>query len=163
MGIVTARALNVGCGAKVMTREGDREWTNVDRRSLPGVDVLCDLRDGLPFGDDVFAHALADNVLEHLESDDAIHLLNEIGRVTAPGGTATIVVPHALSQGAYQDPTHLSFWVPRSALYWNQRTTPHGGAAVGISADFTTLSARVSGDMVTEAFVTFELRNDKVA
>ena len=146
--------LNLGCGDKPL-----QGWTNVDIRDLPGVDIVYDLRRlPWPFDSGDVDEILMDNVLEHLASRDAIRVLNEIGRVLKLGGQATIIVPHALSQGAYQDPTHVSFWVPRSALYWNQQQTPFGGKAVGITADLMPLvEPEISGDMRTEAFITFRV------
>lgn len=154
-------ALNIGCGDKVRDDTDDILWVNMDIRPLPRVHVVRDLRRGIPFNNDWFDYILADNVLEHMDHDDAVFLLNEMFRVCKPGGHAMIIVPHAFSQGAHQDPTHKSYWVPRSALYWNQYTTPHGGMAVGISANWDVKSALVTGDMATEAFIEFQLVANK--
>lgn len=151
------RGLNVGCGDKQQEDTPDLIWVNLDEAWHPGVDIQRDIRRGLPFCDDMFDVVLLDNVLEHFASDDVIFILNEIFRVAKPGATVHIIVPHASSQGAFQDPTHRSFYVPRCALYWNQVDTPYGGQRLGISANLRTKSITVTGDMATEAFIHFEL------
>lgn len=150
------RALNLGCGDKIFKpgQQGFHHWVHADVRALVHVDVVCDFRQPLPFDDGFFDHIHADNVLEHFVSEDLIRLINECDRILKPFGTFRVIVPHFQSQGAVQDPTHKSFFVPRSFLYWNQVTTPHGGRAVGITANFKTIQEPVVvGDMATEAFI----------
>ena len=156
------QGLNLGCGMS-HKRETGWAWLNVDIRTDVGADFIYDLGNKWPHDwNSVFDHVWADNVLEHFDSRGAIHVLNEIGRVLKPGGRATIIVPHAMSQGAYQDPTHRSFWVPRSALYWSSKYTPHGGLAVGIDAELVMLhQPEVYGDPATEQFIRFEMFKDK--
>lgn len=154
------KCLQIGCGPKPRASTREETWINLDILPGPGVDVVRDLRRGLPFGNRTMDHVFADNVLEHLYPDDAIFALNEIDRVLKLGGTAEIIVPHAQSQAAIQDPTHRSLWVPRSALYWNQIQTPCGGTRVGITANMMATKIEVFGDMKTEAFVRFMLRKE---
>lgn len=156
-----ACGLNIGCGSRPKASEPSIAWTNMDQAAGPGVDVVRDIRRGFPFSDNTFDTILMDNVLEHFVSDDVIFLLNEIHRVAKPGARVTIIVPHAQSQGAVQDPTHKSLFVPRSALYWNQHDTRFGGIRVGISANLRSKAVTVTGDMGTEAFITFELVAEK--
>lgn len=151
-----SRRLNVGCGDR--PREG---WINLDCQQRPGVDVVHDARQGLPFPDNSFDELLADNFLEHFVSEHVVLLINEFHRVLAPNGRCEIIVPHALSQGAYQDPTHKSFFVPRSAIYWSQTRSKYGGRFVGITADFHEEKLEVYGDPKTEQFIRFVLRAKK--
>lgn len=154
--------LNIGCGTKHIREEG-WHWINTDIRKDVGADVVVDLTARWPWPECHFDRVYADNVLEHFDSRGAIHVLNEIGRVLKPSGTATIIVPHAMSQGAYQDPTHKSFWVPRSALYWSSKYTPHGGPAVGITAELAmSQQPVVYGDPATEQFIRFEVYKDAI-
>lgn len=153
--------LNVGCGTRPKASEPTLAWINMDQAAHPGVDVVRDIRRGFPFSDSTFDEVLMDNVLEHFASEDVIFLLNEIHRIAKPGARVTIIVPHAQSQGAVQDPTHKSFFVPRSALYWNQHDTPYGGDRLGISANLRHTEIQVTGDMATEAFITFKLVAEK--
>lgn len=153
--------LNIGAGSKPKLSNGGETWINLDIKAMPGIDVVCDVREGIPFGAEHFDFILIDNVLEHFASPDAIKLINEIGRVLKVNCDAEIIVPDARSQGAFQDPTHLSFWVPRSALYWNQKSTPYGGRFVGITANLVTKKITEYGNKDEEAFVKFELRKEQ--
>lgn len=128
--------LNIGCGDSPRHSEMLDKWLNLDIQDLPGVDIVRDIRRGIPMPDESFDHVLADNMLEHFASEDVIFIINEIDRVLKIGGTAEIVVPHALiGQGQYQDPTHKSYFVPRSCIYWNQVMSTRGGKFVGITAN----------------------------
>jgi hypothetical protein len=130
--------LNLGCCDAPLAG-----FVNVDRVAGPGVDVLVDLRNPWPCADDSVDHIRAWDVIEHLP--DKIHTMNEIWRVLAPGGTAEIVVPTTDGSGAFQDPTHTSFWNRRSFLYYEagnpyrERFARH----YGIKAKFRTLSERM--------------------
>lgn len=165
--IVDRRCLNLGCGDKPRMREGPDHWVNIDIKPFDGVDIVRDLRRGLPFADGTFDHVLADNILEHFDSDDFVFVLNEIDRVLKVGGTVEIIVPHAFSQGAYQDPTHKLFIVPRSCFYWNQEMSAYGGRFVGITANLIPMNleqdVQVYGNMETEAFIKFRLTKKAVA
>jgi hypothetical protein len=109
---------------------------------LPDVDLVHDLREPLPFEDGSVHKVLADNILEHLPVPFNIQLINEISRVLVSGGTAEIIVPHAQKgQGAFQDMSHCSYYVPRCALYW--ASPEHGGTVYGKLAGFTS-------DLITE-------------
>lgn len=66
-------------------------------------------------------HINASHVLEHIPAgDDRIFVMNEAWRVLKPGGTITITVPLAPSDDAFADPTHVSYWVPKSFDYFTQ-------------------------------------------
>lgn len=159
--------LNLGCGDRPRKPEGPDAWLNLDIKPFDGVDIVRDLRRGLPFNDAMFDHILADNILEHFDPDDFVFVLNEIDRVLKVGGTVEIVVPHAFSQGAYQDPTHKMFIVPRSCFYWNQEMSKYGGKFVGITANLVPMKldddVQVYGNMQTEAFIRFRLTKKAVA
>jgi GT2 family glycosyltransferase len=75
-----------------------------------------DLRAPWPWEADSFAHIRAYELLEHLP--DKLHTMNELWRVLAPGGTVELAVPTTDGTGAFQDPTHVSFWNRRSFLYF---------------------------------------------
>jgi SAM-dependent methyltransferase len=140
------------------------KWLNIDAAWFPGVDIVRDLRRGLPFQDNRFDYIVCDNVLEHFDSEDAIFLINEMDRVLKLNGRLVIIVPHAHSQGAWQDPTHRSAWVPRSCLYWSPWLSSYGGPFVGITArlvpdpDLGDSAVSITGDMETEAFIKFVMR-----
>jgi SAM-dependent methyltransferase len=56
------------------------------------------------------------DVVEHLPSK--LHTMNEVHRVLVPGGRVDLFVPTTEGRGAFQDPTHISFWTPNDLFYW---------------------------------------------
>lgn len=81
----------------------------VDSRDLPGVSVIADLENGLPFlPDDSVDEVRSRHLLEHV--DDLVGLLREIHRVLRPGGTHSCAVPHFSNPYYYSDPTHERFF-----------------------------------------------------
>lgn len=108
--------LNVGCG-----KLHKRGYVNVDMK--PPADVLCDIgKDRLPYDDNSVDIVEADNLMEHFDNDEFMHAMNEIFRVIKKGGMFWWKVPDALNwaDGAYGDPTHKRFFVPRSFLYFDR-------------------------------------------
>jgi len=82
-------------------------------------DVIANLNKKWPFKDGSVGVVRASHVLEHLP--DSIHTMNELYRVLAPGGFALIEVPSTDGRGAFQDPTHCSFWNVNSFKYYTDR------------------------------------------
>lgn len=79
----------------------------IDIYPFDGVDVVQDVRAGLPFEDSTFDMVLAKHCLEHFTGFDLMRLVNEMWRVTKPGGQWIVVVPDATSPNRYKDPTHV--------------------------------------------------------
>lgn len=78
-----------------------------------------DLDERWPLEDSSVGILRANDALEHLV--DPIHSMNEAYRVLAPGGFFMIRVPSSDGRGAFQDPTHVSFWNPNSFWYYTDR------------------------------------------
>ncbi len=111
--------LNLGCGNEI--RPG---WINLDRKGLPGVDVVHDLETlPLPFPADTFDYILCQDVLEHV---NCVALLREILRIMRDEGILHIRVPHFTCTHAYGDPTRLFsiFWsggfIQDESLAWSK-------------------------------------------
>ena len=81
-------------------------------------DVLADLDEGIPFADNSCGVVRAYDALEHLK--DPIKTMKEIHRVLAPGGILLSHTPSTDGRGAWQDPTHVSFWNENSFWYWTK-------------------------------------------
>jgi len=97
-------------------RINGQEWAiKVD---LKDADVNADLNQRWPFDDNSVGIVRAADVFEHLV--DPIHTMKELYRVLAPGGWAFIQVPSTDGRGAFQDPTHRSFWNENSFYYYTQ-------------------------------------------
>ncbi len=93
-------ALELGCGAKRV-----KGRITIDKRDLPGVDIIADLEDGLPFLPDRSVDAIhCRSVLEHIGNFE--NLIGEIVRVLKDDGTAHIFVPHFSNPYYYSDYTH---------------------------------------------------------
>lgn len=108
--------LHLGCGHVI--KEG---WLNHDMVALAGVDVVHDLRQfPWPFDDVQFEEIFADNVLEHLP--DTIRAMEEIHRITRPGGKVFLGVPFWNSLEAVGDPTHKRFFTEETFDFFDPTT-----------------------------------------
>ncbi len=94
-------------------------WTEFETVDLMGADILWDLENDWPFDDDSVGVIRASHIFEHLR--DPIHTMNEAFRVLTPGGWLFIDVPSTDGRGAFQDPTHKSFWNINSFWYYTHR------------------------------------------
>ena len=84
-----------------------------------GADITCDLNERWPLDDNSVGVINASHVIEHLK--DPIHTMREIHRVLHHGGWAFIEVPSTDGRGAFQDPTHVSFWNQNSFWYYTKK------------------------------------------
>ena len=96
--------LDLGCGTRKLAG-----YIGVDRRPLPGVDYVWDVRQGLPFATSGVDEVRAWHFLEELEPAERVPVMREIWRVLRPGGRFAFEVPRADSLGA-EMPFHLSRW-----------------------------------------------------
>jgi SAM-dependent methyltransferase len=108
-------ALNLGCGRRPISG-----FTNVDLFDGPGVDMVVDLDQPLPFKTASADLIYADNVFEHLQNYPGI--LQECRRVLSPHGRLVVDVPYFRSAGAFIDPTHRNFFTLRSMRYFVENT-----------------------------------------
>lgn len=83
---------------------------------VPPCDIQADLRRHWPAPDSTIKEIRAYDIIEHLP--DKIHTMNEAWRVLVPGGRLDIEVPTTDGRGAWQDPTHVSYWNRNSFLYY---------------------------------------------
>jgi glycosyltransferase involved in cell wall biosynthesis len=129
--------LNLGCCDAAIAG-----FVNVDLVAGPVVDQVADLSTPWPWADNSVEYVRAWDIIEHLPNK--IMTMNEIYRVLAPGGRAEIAVPTTDGSGAFQDPTHVSFWNRRSFLYY-EAGNPYRerfAASYGIHARFRTVWER---------------------
>lgn len=132
--------LNLGCSDSL-----EPGYVNVDRvypdRSCAAREdfQIADLAQQWPWRDSIIEHIRAWDIIEHLP--DKIHTMNEAWRVLARAGTFEIAVPTTDGPGAWQDPTHVSFWNRNSFMYF-EAGNPHlvrFGRAYGIKCAFRIL------------------------
>jgi len=108
------KKLNLGCGLR-----HQKDFINIDNRPEVKPDLLCDVLMGLPFDDNSVEYVLANDFLEHIPiGQSVVRVIEEIYRVLINGGTFESVTPSTDGRGAFQDPTHLSFWNRNSWLYY---------------------------------------------
>jgi hypothetical protein len=123
--------LNLGCCDQHLPN-----FINVDCVASSNPDVCADLTQPWPWQDNTIGYVRAWDIIEHLP--DKIFTMNELWRVLRPGGHAEIAVPTTDGSGAFQDPTHISFWNRNSFLYYQDghpyRNRLHG--FYGIHARF---------------------------
>lgn len=82
------RRLNWGCGSHV-----GPGWINTDIKEAPEVDLVADIRQGLPLEDDSIEYAVSVHALPELGYGEIIPALRELKRVLRPGGVLRLVLP----------------------------------------------------------------------
>jgi SAM-dependent methyltransferase len=83
------RRLHFGCGP--ITPYG---WVNADIEAFPGVDIVADIRNGLPLADDSFDYIVSIHVLPEIPYGDLDRTLTELKRVLKPGGVLRLALPN---------------------------------------------------------------------
>jgi ubiquinone/menaquinone biosynthesis C-methylase UbiE len=108
------RILDVGCG-----RTKFPGAIGIDIRShLSHADIHHDLDQvPWPLADDAFDLVVMRHCLEHMR--DVFQTMDELYRITTPGGRIVIEVPHFSWCGAYQHPGHLHFLAGGSLDYFH--------------------------------------------
>jgi predicted SAM-dependent methyltransferase len=96
------------------------ETFGIDIQDLPGVDLVADLNEKFPIPDNTFDFAIAKDFLEHIDQKKCIQMMEEIYRILKPGGHLIFDVPSTdgNNMGAFQDPTHVSFWNQNKFWYF---------------------------------------------
>jgi predicted SAM-dependent methyltransferase len=104
--------LDIGCGAH--KHEGA---VGVDRRKLPGVAVICDFEQGLPFRAESITTVHLHNIVEHMH--DLVSFMVELYRICEPGGKVYIRTPYYASREAFVDPTHVRYITEATFEYFD--------------------------------------------
>jgi glycosyltransferase involved in cell wall biosynthesis len=81
-------------------------------------DILANLNERWPFEDGSVGVFRAHDALEHLK--DPIHTMKEAYRCLAPDGWFLTQTPSTDGRGAFQDPTHVSFFNSNSFWYYTR-------------------------------------------
>jgi SAM-dependent methyltransferase len=91
-------------------------FIGVDQYASPLVDKVADLTRRFPFASSSVDYVRAHDVIEHLPN--RIHTMNEIWRICKNQAVVDIRVPSSDGRGAFQDPTHVSYWNANSFFYY---------------------------------------------
>lgn len=108
--------INIGCSDNIMPG-----YLNVDAYPPyidPGKVEKVNLLNRWPWPDNSIDEIYAADIIEHIA--DKIWTMNEIHRVLKKEGIAIIIVPTTDGRGAFQDPTHVSFWNENSFWYYEK-------------------------------------------
>jgi SAM-dependent methyltransferase len=105
------RKIDIGGG--LFPREG---YESVD---ITNGDITADLTQKWPFEDNSIGVINASHIIEHLP--DKQFTMSEMHRVLADGAWAFIEVPSTDGRGAFQDPTHVSYWNQNSFWYYTKK------------------------------------------
>jgi len=84
-------------------------------------DIIHDLNSPWPFKNEEVGLIRAHDALEHLK--DPIHVMKEAYRCLKPLGWFLTQTPSTDGRGAFQDPTHISFWNSNSFWYYTKAET----------------------------------------
>ena len=97
---VDKKILDVGCGQNKFAGA-----IGIDGNPRSHADVIHNLGDfPYPFPDDEFDEIICRHVIEHVP--DVLGFVNELHRITKPGGVLKIVTPHYSNPDWATDPTH---------------------------------------------------------
>lgn len=139
------KILDIGCGNHKI-----KGAIGLDSSKIPGVDVVHDLEKfPYPFKKNSFDIIHANQVLEHLESP-LDKTLKELCRICKPNGRIKIIVPHALSIGAFSDPTHKKFftWFTFDYFGLNEQSYYSKARVKIIKRKFFYLTGRLSSKLL---------------
>jgi predicted SAM-dependent methyltransferase len=107
--------LDVGCGSNKQ-----RGFMGMDRRDLPGVDIVHDAEVfPWPLDDESCAVIVMSHFIEHVKPWFSIDMVNECWRVLELGGALLISTPYAGSFRYFQDPTHCNPWNAATPAYFD--------------------------------------------
>jgi predicted SAM-dependent methyltransferase len=82
------RRLNWGCG-----EEPEPGWINSDIKDMPGIDIVADIRDGLPLQTSSIDYVVSIHALPEIPYDTLETALRELWRVLKPGGVLRLALP----------------------------------------------------------------------
>ncbi len=82
--------INLGCGPNTLSG-----WINIDMARNENLDIVWDLRKGLPFPSESCTAVFGEHVIEHITKEDAFSLLKECHRVLQKGGVIRLSTPDA--------------------------------------------------------------------
>jgi hypothetical protein len=91
---------------------------DIDAEGLGGRGLVTDLNGPWPWNSNSVGAFRAADFLEHLP--DGYRTMRNIHRCLVEGGWLISTTPSTDGRGAFQDPTHLSFWNSNSMLYYTR-------------------------------------------
>jgi Methyltransferase domain len=103
--------IDLGCGT--VKEPG---FLGIDRWPMPGVDIVCDLDQGIPVASGSADYVLASHSLEHLR--DLPAAISEIYRVCKDRALVTIIAPYDSTRLNRANPYHFQVWNEHTARFF---------------------------------------------
>lgn len=94
---------------------------------LHDADIVCDVTSGIPVEDNSVGCFRAQDFLEHIPIPEVPKLMNHLYQKLSPGGFLISGTPAVCDnegragRGAYQDPTHVSYWSSNNFWYYTDK------------------------------------------
>ena len=85
---MNVKRMNWGCGSHPVPG-----WINSDQKSGAGIDLSCDIRNGLPLPNDSIGYIVSIHALEEVPYPDIVIVLQERRRVLEPNGVLRLSLP----------------------------------------------------------------------
>lgn len=102
------KRLNWGCG-----QSGEPGWINSDLKEGPGIDISCDILEGLPLESDSIDYIVSIHALPMIPYTEVVSVLKELKRVLKPGGVLRMGLPDLdKGIGAYHRNEKDYFFIP---------------------------------------------------
>ena len=107
--------LDIGCGESKQSG-----FVGMDRRKLPGVDIVHDLEIfPWPLKDESCLTIIGSHIAEHILPQLTIDFFNELWRILKVDGQLALSMPYGYSQGFLQDPTHCNMFNEATFQYFD--------------------------------------------
>lgn len=87
------RALNLGCGRRMMENRDGFNVINLDQEPSLNPDIVADFTEKIPFGDEEFDEVYLFHTIEHIQKCFHHKAFMEIRRVLKPGGVFYMSYP----------------------------------------------------------------------
>lgn len=127
--------VDLGCGSRKQ-----KGYIGVDNKKLEGVDIVCDIEEGLPFEDNTIDRIYANFLFEHI--NNFIRFMQEVYRVCRKGAIIKASFPYWSSATQWKDPTHKQVITVETFRYFSD--DKWYGSDYGINANFRVKSIKYS-------------------
>lgn len=108
--------VDLGCGRTKLPG-----FIGVDRFALPGVDIIADIDQKIPFADNSVDLIYAAHSLEHV--NDLMNVMKEIYRISKHGTQICITAPYYEQKGNFANPYHKQVFNEHTPRFWTNHPT----------------------------------------